>query len=100
MGVNEGEELLVDEETFAGDSFARDDERLAWVYTDVCESTDVFLSSIVPLPRCESILGRESMLGRESGMGGRTASTLAEEGCPCEDENLDILLAIENLEYR
>jgi hypothetical protein len=42
VGVNEGEVLLsVDEETFMGISFARDDERLAWVYTDACESTDV-----------------------------------------------------------
>jgi len=31
--VNEGEVLLVDEETFVGISFARDDERLAWVNT-------------------------------------------------------------------
>ena len=29
MGVNEGEVLVVDEETFVGISFARDDERLA-----------------------------------------------------------------------
>ena len=94
MGVNEGEVLLVDGETFMGISFARDDERLAWVYKDACESTDVFLSDIVPLPRCES------MLGRESGMGGGTASKPGEEVFPCEDENLDILLAIENLEYR
>ena len=33
-------------------------------------------------------------------MGGRTVSKPAEEGCLCEEENLDILLAIENLEYR
>jgi hypothetical protein len=33
-------------------------------------------------------------------MGGRTASKLGEEVFPCEEENLDILLAIENLEYR
>ena len=40
------------------------------------------------------------MLGRESGMGGGTVSKPVDEGCPCEEENLDILLAIENLEYR
>jgi hypothetical protein len=52
VGVNEGEVLSVEEETFVGISFARDDKRLAWVCTDACESTDVFLSAIVPLPRC------------------------------------------------
>ena len=51
-------------------------------------------TSTVPLPRCES------MMGRESGMGGGTASKPGEEVFPCEEENLDILLAIENLEYR
>jgi len=63
VGVGEGEVLLVDEEAFVGISLPRDDERLAWVYTDDCESTDIFLSAVALMLRCKSIPARESMLG-------------------------------------